>query len=285
MSAPSGEVDPDPAPLTESQERMVEENLPLVQHIVARMTRTFPSTYSRDDLVQAGALGLIEATRRFEPDRGVTFSTFAGRRIEGAVLDVLRSADWASRSVRRTERQLRSANAQLVASLGRQPTDRELSETMEIDPDRLRHLRADLARARVESLTRASGLGDEAAAGTALEVMAPAEDHRLLEHRELLGYLRDAVRLLPERHRFIIIGCFLEGRSMTELGELLGVTQSRASQLKTEALAMMRDGLTSAVDDTAAPDPGRGRKQLAYNEALRSASSWRDRLGTPSTVR
>lgn len=270
----------EPVPLTREQERTVEENMPLVQHIVARMTRSFPSTCSRDDLVQAGALGLIEAARRFEPDRGVTFSTYAGRRIEGAVLDALRSVDWASRSVRRDERQLRTTSAQLVAALGRHPTECELSETMAIDPQRLRDLRADLARARLDSLTRGPGLGDEATGRAELDVVAPVDDRRSLEHRELLGYLRDAVRLLPERHRLIIVGYFLEGRSMTELGAFLGVTQSRASQLKTEALTMMRDGLTSAIDETCPPGSFRGRRQVAYNEALKTASTWRQRLGT-----
>ena len=282
--------------LTADQERMVEENLPLVHHIVARMTQRFPATFSRDDLAQAGALGLIEAVARFDPARGFAFSTFAGRRIEGAVLDALRSADWASRSLRRHERQLRRADDALTADLGREPTDRELSASMRIGLAELRDLRADLARTRLETLHRRnSPIGDGI---DRPDIDIPSRDeHQRLEDRELLGYLRDAVNQLPERHRVVIVGCFLEGRTMTELGQLLGVTQSRASQLKREALTMMRAGLAAALDDTqpsaAGPgvdharrgkDSGRsvGDTQATYNRALHSASTWRERLDYPT---
>ena len=275
---------------------MVEENLPLVHHIVARMTQRFPATFSRDDLAQAGALGLIEAVARFDPARGFAFSTFAGRRIEGAVLDALRSADWASRSLRRHERQLRRADDALTADLGREPTDRELSASMKIGAAELRVLKADLDRARVDTLNRRySPIGDGI---DQPEIDVPTrDDYQRLEDRELLGYLRDAVNQLPERHRVVIVGCFLEGRSMTELGQLLGVTQSRASQLKREALTTMRAGLTAALDDTepsamgSGPDPalsgpGSGRSgsdtQATYNRALHSASTWRERLDYPT---
>lgn len=230
--------------LTVDEERLVEENLPLVQHIVNRMTQRFPATFSRDDLVQAGALGLTEAATRFDPDRGYAFSTFAGRRIEGAVLDALRSDDWAARSVRRSERRMVRTAEALAATLGREPMDQELSAAMKMELDDLHKLKADLARTRVESLhgSRRPGIADD----EVREIDVAADDGAAsLEERELQSRLRAAVELLPERHRMVIVGYFLDGRSMTELGRVLGVTQSRASQLKREALAMMRSGMTS----------------------------------------
>ncbi len=266
--------------LTPEQEATVERNIALVHHIVTRMTQNFPSADQRDDLVQAGLVGLIEATQRFDPERGFSFSTFAGRRIEGAVLDLLRRADWAPRSVRRNERQLHDVEAQLTSSLGRKPTPSELGESMGTGLDQIHSLRADVAQARVSSLF-VSGRTNEDDSTTA-EADSPVAlgslGHEDLEHQELMGYLRDGIRLLPERHRVVIVGHFLDGKSMTELGELLGVTQSRASQLKGEALTMLKGGLEANLDDVEAPATSSPR-QGAYNNALGEASSWRDRLG------
>ena len=276
-SATTGDPSAASTPLTPEQKRIVEQNMPLVHHIVGRMTDRFPSGFSRDDLVQAGSLGLVEATRRYEADKGFAFSTFAGRRIEGAILDALRGADWASRSVRSGERHLRTASAELAATLGRQPTDGELMQAMGIDQPTLDKLRSDLSRARVDSLSRRSS--HEGDTVGAIDVAAKENEQEQLEEKELLGYLRDAVRLLPERHRIVIVGYFLEGKSMTELGELLAVSQSRASQLKGEALTMMRDGLSAALEEVEQDDSA-NRAQDDYNRSLQAASSWRDRLIT-----
>jgi len=263
--------------LSEEERATVEQNLALVHHIVARLTQRFPASRSRDDLVQVGALGLIEAVRRFDPSRQVGFSTFAGRRIEGAVLDALRSDDWASRSVRRGERNMLAAGDKLRAVLGRRPTDLELSQSMRVEIQQVRALRADLARARVESLDRRVHPTERRTAIERLDGPSQETGDELLEQREILGYLRDAVRLLPERHRLVIIGHFIEGRTMTELGDLLGVTQSRASQLKGEALTMMRDGMSAVMGDHEPVGEPLGR-QRQYREALVAASSWRQRL-------
>ncbi len=233
--------------LTPDEERLVEENLPLVHHIVGRMTQRFPATFSRDDLVQAGALGLIEAVSRFDPDRGFAFSTFAGRRIEGAVLDALRSADWAARSVRRSERHMHQTGDALAATLGREPTDRELSAAMRIELDELHKLKADLARTHLASLNRPSWPSGAGTPRSELDV-ADVDQPIPIETQEIQRELRAALELLPERHRTVVVGHFLEGRSMTELGHLLGVTQSRASQLKREALSMLRSDLASTLE-------------------------------------
>lgn len=263
---------------------MVEKNIALVHHIVSRMTENFPAAVQRDDMVQAGLVGLIEATQRFDADRGFSFSTFAGRRIEGAVLDLLRRADWAPRSVRRNERQLHEMEAGMTASLGRRPTAIELGDAMGTGSDHVHNLRADVAKARINPLVvRAKG-DDNDSDVTDLDLVATDIPDTLdLEHQELMGYLRDGIGLLPERHRIVIVGHFLEGQSMTELGQLLGVTQSRASQLKSEALGMLKSGIDVNLDGSE-PKRSPTARQASFNEALGGASTWRERVEPRSSL-
>ncbi|MFT7597588.1 MAG: RNA polymerase sigma factor for flagellar operon FliA [Acidimicrobiales bacterium] len=298
--------------LTPEEEAIVEKNLPLVNHIVGRVTEFFPASDNEDDLIQAGVIGLIEATRRFDPDLGFAYSTFVGRRIEGAVRDHLRNMDWVPRSVRRKERLLHQTEAELTASLGRAPTDAELCSAMEIERVQLHKLRADMDRTRLEYIFEwgrpSDGNSREAELPELVAERGPGTDD--LEHTELMSYLREGLELLPPRHRTVIVGHFLEGRSMTELGEFLGVTQSRASQLKSDALEMLRQGLEASWANEGGDDAGRStenldnpskravkgvagdnlrsnentdrpepsKRQQAYNEALTSASTWQDRL-------
>lgn len=205
---------------------MVVDNLGLVHHIVTRVMHRFPSDYIRDDLVQVGTLGLIEAVRRFDPERGVRFSSYAGRRIEGSITDHLRSTDWAPRSVRSQQRRLASAEASGAH------TDEDLSRMSGLDIETIRRTRADIRRARVDSFEHRQAGG--------VDVMGTdAVDQNLL-HREQLSELRQALEALTPRQRLLVESHFLDGRSLTEIGESLGVTQSRASQLKSEALAELR---------------------------------------------
>jgi len=263
---------------------MVEQNIALVHHIVSRMTENFPAAVQRDDMVQAGLVGLIEATQRFDASRGFSFSTFAGRRIEGAVLDLLRRADWAPRSVRRNERQLHEMEAGMTAQLGRRPTATELGDALGTGSDHVHNLRADVAKARLNPLVvRAKG-DDYDSDVTDLDLAATDIPDTLdLEHQELMGYLRDGIALLPERHRIVIVGHFLEGQSMTQLGELLGVTQSRASQLKSEALGMLKSGIDVNLDG-AEPTRAPTARQATFNEALGGASTWRERVEPRSSL-
>lgn len=268
------------APLTASQSEIVSRNLPLVEHIVTRMTTRFPSNYSRDDLVQTGVLGLIEASTRFDPSVGVAFSTFAGRRIEGAVIDMLRRDDWAPRSVRALERRA-EAMEQALTSHGRQlPNVEKLGEALGVSSQALRRLKDDVHRASLDSLDRTvnpvdgdRSLGENLADATTV----PIEDQ--LDARELMGFLRDAIGLLSERHRLVIVGYFLEGRSMTELGQFLGITQSRASQIKEEAIASIRAAIAAQyAEESVEPRSLKGRRTAAFNESVGQASTWRERL-------
>ncbi len=264
--------------LTKEERAMVEANVPLVRHIVRRLAGRFPSTYCEDDLVQTGMIGLIEATRRFDPERGIAFSTFAGRRIEGAVYDLMRQEDWLPRSRRALERRIGIVEHDLTVKYGHKPSDVEIAAVLGLSAKQVDQARHHVLKARVDSLDRPIANGPTA---TPLGETVVAEDEAgpesNLDQAEMLGYLRDGLDLLPERHRLVVLGFFFEGKSVTEIGALLGVTQSRASQLKNEAIEMLRVGLDRQFEETPTEDSSRGR-QRRFNDSLASASTWRDRV-------
>ena len=271
--------------LTDEQRATVMANVPLVEHIVNRVAANLPASHSREDLVQTGIMGLISATVRFDPSHGTAFSTFAGRRIEGAVIDLLRQADWAPRSVRAMERRL--ATAEDRRSTPEPASVQRLSRELGCDPEQIHQLRNDIARARLDSLDRPVG-GEDVAVPLSATIVDPedgAED--IVDRQELLGYLRDGVALLPERHRVVVVGYYFEGRSVTDLAALLGVSQGRASQIKEEALRLLRAGLREAYRDTGtapggpAPPPGSpSARQQRFVDAVAGARPWRDRLAS-----
>lgn len=264
--------------LTDEQRAVVLANVPLVEHIVNRVAANLPASHSRDDLVQTGIIGLIGATVRYDPDQGAAFSTFAGRRIEGAVIDMLRRADWAPRSVRSMERRLATAEEQRSAL--QSPSVDQLSRELGCDPADIHHLRNDIARARLDSLDRPVGSDDSVVPLSDTIVDRGERAEEIVDRHELLGYLRDGVALLPERHRMVVVGYFFEGRSITDLGLLLGVSQSRASQIKDEALKLLRNGLQRAYQEPGPTrtEPAMTSRQRSFVDSVADSRSWRDRL-------
>ncbi len=264
--------------------KLIEEHLPLVKHIVFQVAIHFPRHVDRDELARAGALGLVEAARRYDEARGVPFDRFAAQRIRGAILDAVRAADWAPRSVRTLARKLESVEQRLASELGRVPNTDEMATALGMSRNELSRLQDRLFRSVVlalehevnddaeEDLTLVDVLKDRGA-------VEPLEE---LESRELHAYLRDAVELLPERQRLVIVGYFLEGRTSQELARFLGVTESRVSQLRSEALAMLKEGIEAQYEGTPVPaEPGSGRvarRKATYAVAIADASAWRSRL-------
>jgi RNA polymerase sigma factor for flagellar operon FliA len=261
----------------------IEANLPLVKHVVYQVAVHFPRHVDREELARAGALGLVEAARRYDESRGVPFERFAAQRVRGAILDSVRAADWAPRSVRLLARRLESTEQHLATELGRLPDLDETAEAMGVTKDELARLRDRLFRSVVlaldhetsddsdEDLTLVDVLSDESA-------VEPSEE---LETRELHTYLRDAVKLLPERQRLVIVGYFLEGRTSKELARFLGVTESRVSQLRSEALRNLKLGIEAQYDGSTPDDSPSGRvakRQAAYVDEIGDASAWKNRL-------
>jgi RNA polymerase sigma factor for flagellar operon FliA len=274
------------APKSESQgtAKLIEEHLPLVKHIVFQVAVHFPRHVDRDELARAGALGLVEAARRYDESRGVPFDRFAAQRIRGAILDTVRAADWAPRSVRTLARKLEGVEQRLATELGRVPVAGEMAEALGMTPQELNRLQDRMFRSVVlalehevsddtdEDLTLVDVLSDRGA-------VEPLEE---LETRELHAYLRDAVELLPERQRLVVVGYFLEGRTSQELARFLGVTESRVSQLRSEALAMLKEGIEAQyAGKPAGAEAVQGRvarRKAGYASAIAEASPWRNRL-------
>ena len=262
----------------------IEEHLPLVRHIVFQVAVHFPRHVEREELARAGALGLVEAAHRYDDGRGVPFNRFAAQRIRGAILDAVRAADWAPRSVRTVARTIEHAGNRLTSDLGRAPTHDELADEVHVAPGELTRLQTKINRSMVLALDHPVGdVADEVVTLGETLCLDEPEISDALERLELHAYLRDALHLLPERHRMVVVGYFLEGRTSLALAQLLGVTESRISQVRSEALAMLRDGIVAQYDPAAEEcAAGRAsRRRAAFASALGETSSWRERLASP----
>jgi RNA polymerase sigma factor for flagellar operon FliA len=257
---------------------LVRSHLPLVGHLVREMLTRLPAHVSREDLVSAGMAALATAAKSFNPDRGTPFGSFATARIRGALLDELRGLDWASRSVRSRARRVDTANQQLTATLGRTPTQPELAETLGVAVNELKSVIDDVQRAVVLSL---QGF----AVGTA-EDMVPERTpgpEDLILHRERIGYLHHAIDALPERLHHVVTAYFFQERPMTDIAQELGVTESRVSQLRAEAVVMLRDGLNTHLDPEQVTTPDRtggcvARRRDAYYNAIATQGNLQTRL-------
>jgi RNA polymerase sigma factor for flagellar operon FliA len=267
---------------TADTDALIEQHLGLVNHVVLQVAGHFPRHVDRQELARAGALGLVEAAQRFDVTRGVPFDRFAARRIRGAILDAVRAADWAPRSVRALGRALDAAEQDLANEQGRTPTAGDVAAAMGMAPAELAAVRDRVFRSVVLALEHRVGDGDgheELALGDVLADRTVLEPCEALEAKEMLGYLRDAIGLLPERHRTVIVGYFLEDQTSLGLADELGVTESRISQIRSEALAMLRDGIDAQYrNDDDAPAGRTARRRAEYAAAIGGASAWRARI-------
>jgi RNA polymerase sigma factor for flagellar operon FliA len=266
------------------EDALVRESLPLVGYLVNEALSKLPSHVRREDLSAAGMAALAVAARSYEPERGVPFGRFASLRVRGAIVDELRSQDWASRSVRAKARARDRMNESLTATLGRTPTKGELADSLGISVASLESDVDDVHRSLVLSLS--GGPTEGGADENMLDSLLPAEmrtpESEILE-RERLSYLRDAVECLPERLRAVIVGYFLEDRPMAEIAAELGVTESRISQMRAEAVTLLRGSLTSVLEPDLAPrnDNPQGlvsRRRESYYGAVAARSDYRTRV-------
>lgn len=265
------------------EEQLVREHLPLVHYAVNELAHRLPRHVARDDLVSAGMAGLAQAARSFDDARGVRFDRYAATRIRGALLDELRRSDWASRSVRSRARRVSETSERLTGLLGRSPSKSEVAEAMGCSVADVEAMAADVHRAVVlnfDSLTGGATADDVLPANEATPDMAVIENERT-------GYLVDAVATLPERLRRVIVGYYLDELAMAKLADELGVTESRISQMRTEALSLLRDGINSQLDPEDVVTPAHqsrrvsARKQ-AYHQAIARRSTMARRITSPS---
>jgi RNA polymerase sigma factor FliA len=254
----------------------VRAHMPLVGHLVREMLARVPAHVSRDDLLSAGYAALVAAARGFDEDRGVPFARFAAARVRGALLDELRGLDWASRSVRQRARRTDSARQELTAELGRSPSVAEVAERLGCRVEDIESADDDVQRAVVFSLQGFATAG----ADDMVTEPGPGPEEMLIR-RERMGYLKHAIDALPERLRTVVTGYFFEERPMAQIALELGVTESRVSQLRSEALGLLRDGLNTHLDPALSipvKDGCVARRRTAYFDSIAVRGDLRARL-------
>ena len=260
---------------------LVQDNLPLVGHVVRQTLSRMPDHVSRDDLTSAGMFALVQAAERFDATKGASFATYASLRIRGALVDELRRLDWASRSVRRRAREADEARGRISTALGRPATEQEVAAALGIGMEELTAHRADLARASVMSLHAfEDGTADDLLPA---HTVTPGD---VIEQRERIAYLHDAVGQLPERLRVVVRGYFFEGRPMAEIAAGLGVSESRVSQLRAEAVTLLRGALVAALEPELAekhvrPEGCAARRKESYYASVAASRSYVARLTSP----
>jgi RNA polymerase sigma factor for flagellar operon FliA len=234
----------------ELRDRLIVMYSPLVKYVAGRLGSGLPAHVDEGDLVSYGLLGLIGAIERYDPDRDIKFETYAIARIRGSIIDELRALDWVPRSVRSRAREIERAIAALEAKLGRAPTDEEISQKVGISVDELEESLTDIARssiAALDELWSVSGEGDQVSLLDTLEDPDSVRPADALDETELREILGDAISRLPEREKLVVTLYYYEELTLREIGEVLGVTESRISQLHTKAILRLKARLAGAA--------------------------------------
>jgi RNA polymerase sigma factor for flagellar operon FliA len=240
------------------RERLLLEHLPQVKYIARRIHERLPQQVQLDDLVQAGVLGLIDALHKYDPARNAQLGTYARFRIRGAILDSLRALDWSPRELRRQKRELQEAAAELQEKLGRAPTEEEICAALSLPVAEYHRLLAALDRLEIDH-----GRADSDAPPPIDTAVSPDPDPFALcqqtESRELLARL---IAELPQREQQILSLYYFEELTMKEVGAVLGIGESRISQIHSALLARLRTRLRSTLGTQAEVAPG-ARKPAA----------------------
>jgi len=228
-----------------ARDRLIIHYSPLVKYVAGRVAAAMPSHVDYADLVSYGILGLIDAIEKFDPSRAIKFETYGVPRIRGAILDELRSIDWVPRSVRAKARAVDSAFAKLEGTLGRSPTDRELADELDMTTADLDDILRQTSRAGLlqldDVLFRHGGAGGQTL-GDTLQDQGDAPG-ATIELEETRRQLAKAIQRLGDRERKVLTLYYYEGLNLAEIGEILGVTESRACQIHTKAVVHLRQRL------------------------------------------
>jgi RNA polymerase sigma factor for flagellar operon FliA len=233
-----------------ARERLVVAYSPLVKYVAGRTGANLPSHVEDSDLISYGLVGLIEAMDRYDTEREVRFETFAMQRIRGAIIDELRSLDWVPRSVRSRAREIENANSKLENKLGRVPTDAELAERLGITDQELQDSLISISNSSVLALEELwmvpDSSGDKVALLDTIKDENAPDPQGSLDNVDLREQLASAIQTLPERETLVIALYYFEQLTLREIGEVLGVTESRVSQLHSKAVLRLRSRLQKA---------------------------------------
>jgi RNA polymerase sigma factor FliA len=231
------------------RDRLILTYAPLVKYVAGRLGSGLPAHVDDDDLVSYGLLGLIGAIERFDPDRDIKFETYAIARIKGSIIDELRALDWVPRSVRSRAREIERAIADLESRLGRAPSDEEISTKLGISEDELNESLSEIGRtsiAALDELWTVSAGGDQIALIDTIEDEQGPNPQSALDETEMREAIAEAISRLPEREKLVVTLYYYEELTLREIGEVLGVTESRVSQLHTKAILRLKARLAGA---------------------------------------
>ena len=231
------------------RDALINETLPLIKHIAHRVAIRVPNNVEIRDLINAGVLGLMDAIEKFEPERNVKFKTYAEVRIRGAILDSLRDLDWAPRSLRKKSKDLERMYTDLSQKLGRPATDEEVSEAMGGNIEDLHALVDQLHGLTIGSFENLSDSEDSENYINYYPDDGSNDPYTKFESNELTRLLADAIEELPEKERLVLSLYYYEEFTMKEIGALLGVNESRVSQLHTKATLRLRGKLGKLIPD------------------------------------
>ncbi len=233
------------------RDRLILSYAPLVKYVAGRLGAGLPAHVDEGDLVSYGLLGLIGAIERFDPDRDIKFETYAITRIKGSIIDELRSMDWVPRSVRTRARDIERAIAELEAKLMRAPTDEEISQRLGVTEEEFQDSLLAISRSSTAALdelwTGGTGEGDPVALIDTVEDPLAAEPQQAMAQTEMREALGEAIARLPEREKLVVTLYYYEELTLREIGEVLGVTESRVSQLNTKAILRLKARLAGST--------------------------------------
>jgi RNA polymerase sigma factor for flagellar operon FliA len=238
-------LEPAAAAKLTNRDRIIVDHLPLVKAIAVRVHENLPVHVDVDDLIHAGVLGLFDAVTKYDPDKQVAFSSYAKHRIKGAILDSLRQLDWASRDLRRRHRQVEVAVRELSSKLQRNPTEMEIAEAVGVDIERLRQMMLDLHNVGLMSSSARPPENDELPPPDFASKPETQPD-QICAQSELKAALKTAMQSLPERYRRVVTLYYSKDMTMKEIGGVLGINESRVSQIHKSALEKMQTFLQSS---------------------------------------
>ncbi len=235
-----------------ARERLVVAYSPLVKYVAGRMSSGLPAHVEEADLISYGLTGLISAIERFDLSREIKFETYAITRIRGAIIDELRTLDWVPRSVRARARDIERANMKLEAKLQRAPTDEEMAVELDMSTSEFQDALLQISHSTIVALDELWNVSDSSGDQVSLLDTLPDRDapdpQALVDQGELRDRIADAIAALPEREKLVIALYYYENLTLREIGEVLGVTESRVSQLHTKAVLRLRSKLGTELD-------------------------------------
>jgi RNA polymerase sigma factor for flagellar operon FliA len=224
-----------------ARERLILHYSPLVKYVAGRVGAGLPRSVDQNDLASYGLFGLIDAIDKFELERGFKFETYAINRIKGAILDELRALDWVPRSVRSRARRIESSIADLEHQLQRPPTEQELAFALEMEVEDLQGALAEIGRSGIGALDDMVGSDSQTSVGDMLADPSGVSPEAAFQAEETREGLVDAINKLPERERLVVTLYYYEGMTLSEIGAVLGVTESRVCQIHAKTMMSLRN--------------------------------------------